>query len=267
MDRRSFLQWLSVGLLATPRSLLHGLGPDETPEAAALHGWNLMRQGDPNWIADSLEPAARAPMRQALMSMVQMAQRDGQTAEILNLFQVESVRQVRQLDDRAFFAAIWRQIREQEPGLLEVAQAVDFHPFAHVRAKENRVYVLYRLTAQRPDFLMPIWPKTIGLERTDSGWAMLPNSRLEGLERVNFATLDLADMLDKLRVEVTDVLGHVMGDDHALVILQSTADLRPLRLTQVQVVPVLADDPNLALLRRGETGKLLRSFKEKYRGQ
>jgi hypothetical protein len=266
MNRRSFLQWLAVGMLATPRSLLRGMAADESPEAVALHAWRLMQQGDPNWLVDSLDPGALESLRRAMMGMVEIAHRVGQTEDILEVFGVESVRQVRALDDRAFFAAIWREISQQEADSLEIAQDVEFRPVAHVPAQEGRVYVLYRLTSHRTDLLLPIWPKVIGLERTDAGWALLPNSRLEGLERVDFATLDPADLLAKLRVVVTDVIGHVMGDDHGLVILQSVADLRPLRLTQIEVVPVLADDPDFGRLQRGEMRQLLRSLKAKYAG-
>jgi hypothetical protein len=264
MNRRSFLQWLSVGLLATPKSLLRGIGLDETPETVALQAWNVMRQGDPDWLMDSLEPGALEQMRRVLLSIVDLAHKNGQTNEILKLFQVESVRQVRELDNRAFFAAVWRAIRQHEPGLMEIMQDVNFDPFAHVRANDDRVYVLYRLTARRPDLLTPVWPKAMGLERIASGWAMLPNCRLEGLERANLATLDLAEFLDNLRVEVTDVIGHVMREDHALVVMQSIAESRALRLIQVHVVPVLSTDPNLSLLRRGETREVLRSLEEKY---
>jgi hypothetical protein len=264
MNRRSFLQTLSFAMLAMPRSLLRGMGLNETPESVARHAWEQMQRGDSRWLLESFEPEALEELRRVLTKMVQLADRDGQADEILDLFQVESVSQVRELDDREFFAAIW-PIGRHEPGLFEMAQDVDFHPVAPVHTQRGRVYVLYRLTSYRTDLLLPIWPKVIGLEKIPTGWALLPNRQLEGWERFSFETHDLAQLPGNLSAKITGVIGHVREGDHTYIVIRSTTELQPLRLTQVGVLPLANNHSALRLLRRGETQKALQWLNRQYR--
>lgn len=146
-------------------------------EEAALVYMDSIRNHDVETMTACMHPEALAQFQTTLRAVIKMASQQGadtsDSSELLKLFAgVDSLEQLQQLDERAFFAAFYSGLTASTPQLQEMLAQTTIRPIGAVRDTDGTVYVVYE---QRMGAAAQGSQKTavLGLKRHEQSWKIL----------------------------------------------------------------------------------------------
>lgn len=151
-----------------------------TPEDAARAAMIAMREARFDDYAQLLHPEAAAQFKEMMLPALAAASAEGEEADLLALFNVESSQELEEMDSKEYFSRFLRGLVEMRPGFKDMLAGSELEVLGHVPEGETMAHVVFRGTMTVEDVT---FTKTsvMTLKKADAGWLMMLNAEFEGL--------------------------------------------------------------------------------------
>jgi hypothetical protein len=228
---------LVPGKVASP-----GTRESRAPEAVALDAFEALKRGRLEEFTALMHPEALKRYRSLMMTVADLAEKDGKAGEVLALFQgVRSVAELKKLDDAPFYTALQAGMLGITPDAKRLLATTEFQIIAHV-GNDSLMNVIYisRITDDGADLSRT---KVISLRKLGANWRLLPGEELEGMIPLLKQKITGQLIMPDLAAAEVKVLGsHRIGNKINYVVYRLTTPLGDSKVSKIDVVSLTPDD-------------------------
>jgi hypothetical protein len=230
-----------------------------SPEAVLGQALAAMNQDRIEEYTAEMHPDALKQFRAGLTAALEAADKEGKAGEILPLFKgAKSVDDLKQRDDRQFFAGFLRGMMGLNPQLKKILAEAKTEMLGHVDEGKDVAHVVYKLTV-KPE-AEPIETITVNsLQKLDSKWMLALSGDMEGmvvLMKQKAAGVRILPDLTRTRVEPAGRLITGNNAGPAYVVYRMITPIGDSQLSKIGVITVQKSDPNWAVAERGKPEEL-----------
>lgn len=235
-----------------------------SPESTLARAMDEMNHDRIEKFTDEMHPDALKSFRTSMMAIVDAADKDGKSGQLIPLFDgVKSVADLKALDDRQFFVKYLRGVMAMQPGLKKAMAGAKIDMLGHVDEGSDKTHVVYKLTLEFDG--TPIEKMTVNsLQKQGSKWALLLSGDTEGMVAMMKQQLAGKRVVPDMKASRIEPIGRsIKGGTTgpAYVVYRQIAPLGDSQVTTIAVLTVEKSDPSWPLVERGkpeELGSLIR---------
>jgi hypothetical protein len=266
MKPRVFLTLSCAAFGLFPCGEKAGAAPEAgSPEAVVEHALVAMTQDRPDEFARSMHPQALKHFHTAMLQVLEIAAKDStKLDQLLPLFQVKQLNELKKLDDHQFFVRYMRGAAARDAKVKEnLARSKPFI-LGHVPDGTDTMHVVYRLSPQ-PGDANAAKMDVMSLRRQGANWAILLAGDTEVMLTIMKEELSGHQVTPDFKNSKIHPLGRLLeGKDLVHVVYRIVTAFGDASHSKVAVVTVSRSDPGWDVAQLPATsGKLIKLIREK----
>ncbi len=211
----------------------------ESPEAASQKSFDAVRSGRIDEFTRMMLPADLERFKKSMLVIVDMAKSKGQEEQLLQLFNVKTDDELRQLDAADFLSRLMK--KTMPPDTAQMYANSTFEMLGHVMEGDDIAHCVYKLVI--PDIMSKT--SIASLKKVGSDWKLLLTSDQEKVLQALKARFETEPktLLDfHIELKKVDFLGRTTKADTTYLVFRSTTNFAGAPVTKVGVLPVVKTD-------------------------
>ena len=239
---------------------------DRSPEVVVREATTASNQGRYEEFARAMHPDAIRQFKNAMISLIDAADKDGKANQILRLFpKLKTVEEFKKRDPNLFFADYLSGVINLQPELKKMLSGAQVTTIGHVDESKNLTHVLYRMKAKVEGEPLELGPLVVTLKKDGDRWAMLLNGDVETM-----MVMMIQAATKKGKVPPTDPkkskvepIGHLIEGDQALLLYRVVSPIGDTSLAKLNVQAFNKTEPEGKIVTEGNREAIIKLIREK----
>jgi hypothetical protein len=265
--------WFRIGLTALLVLTFEAAGRAQpapapapgSPEATLARAMDEMSHDRIEKYTEEMHPDALTRFRTTMTAIIDAADKEGKSGQIVPLFGVKSVADLKVLDDRQFFVKYLRGVMGLQPELKKAMAGAKVDMLGRVDEGTEKTHIIYKLNLTFDG--TPIESITVNsLQKQGPKWALLLSGDTEGMVAMMKQQLAGKRVVPDRKASRVEPVGRFVKDKAtgpAYVVYRMITPVGDSQVSAIAVLTVEKSDASWAVAERGKPEELTGLIREK----